>query len=262
METLLIEDAAGVRTLTLNRPDAMNAVDERMTRDLQDALKQSERDRAVRCLVLTGAGKAFCVGQDLKSVQQRAAGGTPIDFGETLRRRYNPIIAKLRTIEIPVVASINGVAAGAGWSLALACDLRIASSAARFVGAFSKIGLVPDSGMTWTLPRLCGAARALEIAWLGEPVSVEQALAWGLVNHVVEPAELANRTRELATALARSATKGLGLIKRAINAGLSRSLEDQLNYEADLQGIAGQTRDHAEGVAAFLEKRAPEFTGE
>lgn len=261
METLLLTDAAGVRTITLNRPEAMNSVDERVTTELQDVLKKTERDRSVRCLVLTGAGKAFCAGQDLKSVQERA-GNAPIDFAETLRRRYNPIIQKLRTIEIPVLASVNGVAAGAGWSLALACDLRIASKTARFVGAFSKIGLVPDSGMTWTLTRLVGPARAAEIAMFGDPISAEQALAWGLVNWLVEPEALAVQTQELATRLARSATRGLGLTKRALNAGLTNSLEDQLNYEADLQGVAGRTLDHAEGVRAFVEKRNPEFKGE
>lgn len=262
METLLIGDAAGVRTITINRPDAMNAVDERVTSELQDALKQTERDRFIRCLVLTGAGRAFCAGQDLKSVQERTAEGQPIDFAETLRRRYNPIILKLRTVEIPVIASINGVAAGAGWSLALACDLRIASRAAKFVSAFTKIGLVPDSGMTLTLPRVVGLSKALEIAWLGDALSAEESHRLGLVNWLVEPEELASRTMELARRLAGSAPRGLGLTKRAMNAGILNPLEEQLNYEADLQGIAGRTQDHREGVAAFIEKRAAEFKGE
>jgi 2-(1,2-epoxy-1,2-dihydrophenyl)acetyl-CoA isomerase len=262
METLLVRDAAGVRTITLNRPEALNAVDDRMSEELQSVLKQTERERTVRCLVLTGAGRAFCAGQDLKSVQEKRAAGGDLDYAADLRRRYNPIILKLRTIEIPVLASINGVAAGAGWSLALACDLRIASRAARFVGAFSKIGLIPDSGMTFTLPRLAGLARALEIAFFGEPLTAEQAQAFGLVNWLVEPAELESRTNQLATTLAKSATRGLGLTKRAMNAGLLNDLESHLQYEADLQGISGRTADHHEGVAAFVEKREPEFKGE
>jgi 2-(1,2-epoxy-1,2-dihydrophenyl)acetyl-CoA isomerase len=262
MESLLTHDEAGVRTLTLNRPDALNAFNEQLKAELQDALKKAERDRSVRCLVITGAGRAFSAGQDLKETQDKSAAGKPLDFAAELRRNYNPIILKLRTLEIPIIASINGVAAGAGWSLALACDLRIASKAAKFAGAFSKIGLIPDSGMTFTLPRLAGLARALEIAMLGEPIAAEQALHWNLVNEVVEPDMLAARTRELAATLARGATRGLGLIKRAMNAGLINDLEHQLDYEADLQGIAGRTRDHHEGVAAFVEKRTPEFKGE
>ncbi len=262
MTTLQITDEAGVRTLTLNRPDAMNSLNEQLKGELLDALKKAERDRAVRCIVLTGAGRAFSAGQDLKETQDKTAAGKEMDFAAELRRNYNPIILKIRTIEIPVVASVNGVAAGAGWSLALACDLRIASAAAKFVGAFSKIGLIPDSGMTFTLPRLAGLGKALEIAYLGAALSAEEALGLGLVNRVVAAEELASATKELAVSLARGATRGLGLIKRAMNAGIMNDLENQLNYEADLQGIAGQTRDHREGVAAFIEKRAPEFKGE
>ena len=262
MDALLIHDDAGVRTLTLNRPDALNAFNEELKQALLDCLKKTERDRSVRCLVLTGAGRAFSAGQDLKETQDKAAAGKEMDFAAELRRNYNPIILKIRTIEIPVIASINGVAAGAGWSLALACDIRIASKSAKFAGAFSRIGLIPDSGMTFTLPRLAGHARAMEIALFGDPITAEQALQWNLVNHVVEPDDLAARTRELTQALARGATRGLGLIKRAMNAGLINDLESQLNYEADLQGVAGRTRDHREGVAAFVAKRAPEFKGE
>lgn len=262
MSTVLVHDEAGVRTLTLNRPDALNAFDEQLTTELQDVLRRTERDRGVRCLVLTGAGRAFSAGQDLKSTQERAAAGEKMDFAAELRRRYNPVVLKLRTLEIPVLASINGVAAGAGWSLALACDLRIASKSAKFVGAFSRIGLLPDSGMTFTLTRAVGLAKALEIAWLAEPLSAEQAETLGLVNWLVEPDDLPGRTREIAASLARGATRGLGLTKRAMNAALINDLESQLDYEADLQGIAGRTRDHQEGVKAFIDKRAPEFSGE
>jgi 2-(1,2-epoxy-1,2-dihydrophenyl)acetyl-CoA isomerase len=258
-ETILVSDADGVRTITLNRPEELNAIDDRVTAEIQAELKAVGKDRGVRCLVLTGAGRAFCAGQDLKSVQSREG---QFDFTAALRKRYNPIVAGLAGLSIPSVASVNGVAAGAGWSLALACDLRIASSKAKFVSAFSKIGLVPDSGMTWILPRLVGYSRALEIAWVGDAISAEKALEWGLVNRVAAPEELEKATREFAAGLARSATKGLWLTKRAMVAGLSRDLESQLEYEALIQGAAGQTRDYAEGVKAFIEKRNPEFTGE
>lgn len=258
-ETILVADADGVRTITLNRPDDLNAIDDRVTSELQAELKAVAKDRAVRCLVLTGAGRAFCAGQDLKSVQSREGA---FDFTAALRRRYNPIVSAMAGLTIPTIASVNGVAAGAGWSLALACDLRIASAKAKFVSAFSKIGLVPDSGMTWILPRLVGLSRALEIAWIGDPIPAETALQWGLVNRVAAAEELEKATRELATGLARSATKGLSLTKRAMLAGLSRDLDGQLEYEALLQGVAGRTRDYAEGVKAFIEKRSAEFTGE
>lgn len=262
METLLIENDAGVRTITLNRADALNAVTEQMTSELQAALKDTGRDRSVRCLVLTGAGRAFCAGQDVKSLRDRAKNATPTEFTAELRRRYNPVVQKLQSLEIPVVASINGVAAGAGWSLALACDLRLASDKATFVSAFSKIGLIPDSGMTYTLPRLVGPARALEIAWLSDPIPVQQALAWGLVNQVVPHDKLVEATADWARRLASSATRCLAMTKRAMAASFTNALAEQLEYEAQLQGAAGQTRDHEEGVQAFLEKRPAAFRGE
>lgn len=258
-ETINADTVSGVRTITLNRPDDLNSIDERVTSELQSELRNVTKDKSVRCLVLTGAGRGFCAGQDLKSVMERKG---PLDFTETLRRRYNPIVSALKALEIPTMASINGVAAGAGWSLALACDLRIASTKAKFVSAFSKIGLVPDSGMTWTLPRLVGLSKALEIAWMGDPLSAETALQLGLVNRLAEPEELAKVTAEWATALAKSATRGLGLTKRAMYAALGNDLDTQLEYEAQLQGVAGRTKDYTEGVKAFIEKRAPEFIGD
>lgn len=261
-ETLLVADAAGVRTITLNRPDELNAIDDRVTTELQTELKKIARDRSVRCLVLTGAGRGFCAGQDLKSAAARGDKDGGFDFAAALRNRYNPIISALWALEIPTLAAINGVAAGAGWSLALACDLRIAVKGAKFVGAFSKIGLVPDSGMTWTLPRLVGVAKALEIAWFGDAVTAEAALQYGLLNRVVEPEQLESAAREWAERLAKGATRGLGLTKRAMHAAMSHMLEEQLETEAQLQGVAGRTRDYAEGVKAFIEKRPAEFTGE
>jgi 2-(1,2-epoxy-1,2-dihydrophenyl)acetyl-CoA isomerase len=258
-ESLLVASNDGVRTITLNRPDDLNALDARMKSELSNALKDAAKDRAVRCLVITGAGRAFCSGQDLKEATGRKDG---FDFTGALRKQYNPLIMAMASLEIPTIASVNGVAAGAGWSLALACDLRIASTKAKFVSAFSKIGLVPDSGMTWTLPRLVGTARALEIAWMGEPIAADAALHLGLVNRLAEPEQLEKATQEWAATLAKSATKGLGLTKRAILSGLGRDLESQLEYEAQLQGALGQTKDYAEGVKAFLEKRSPEFIGE
>lgn len=258
-ETIAVSDENNVRTITLNRPDELNAIDERVTSELQKELKGVARDKSVRCLVLTGAGRAFCAGQDLKSA---TSGDGPMDFAAALRRRYNPVVTALREMEIPTIASVNGVAAGAGWSLALACDLRIASTKAKFVVAFGSIGLVPDSGMTLTLPRLVGHAKALEIAWLGDPISAESAVEFGLVNKVAEPSQLVAATREWAERLAKGPTKGMGLTKRAINASLSNDLAAQLEYEAQLQGIAGRTKDYNEGVTAFIEKRPAEFTGE
>lgn len=262
METILVTHDAGIRTITLNRPDRYNAVTEQMTTELQSALKDAGKDKSVRCLVLTGAGKAFCSGQDVGVMKERLEKGEPMDFAAALRRRYNPIVQALRTIEVPVIASVNGVAAGAGWSLALACDLRIASDKASFVGAFSKIGVIPDSGMTWLLPRLVGFAKALEIAWIGEPIPAAQALTLGLVHRVVEAEKLSEATNVLARQLADGPTKGLGLTKRALNAAYDNDLLQQLEYEAQLQGVAGHTKDHTEGVQAFLAKRAPNFTGE
>ncbi|HEY0070627.1 MAG TPA: enoyl-CoA hydratase-related protein [Chloroflexia bacterium] len=256
-ETILYDIDEGVLTITLNRPDVLNAFNRKMTDELQDAFKRAERDSEVRCIVLTGAGGAFSSGEDLKS---RSAEGDS-DFGSTLRQRYNPLVSKMRNIEKPVLGSINGVAAGAGCSIALACDLRIASDKARFMEVFVRVGLVPDSGSSFFLPRLVGLGRALEMAFLGDEMGADEALRTGLVNRVVPAEELESATRELALRLAKAPTKAIGLAKRAINRALTMDLDQALDYEVYGQETAGASEDHKEGIAAFLEKRTPNFTG-
>lgn len=257
-DTLLVDQSEGVLTITLNRPDVLNAFNDRMLEELHEALRQAKRDLAVRCVVLTGAGRGFCSGQDLRD----RAGTTAFSFGESLRDRYNPIITQMRTIEKPVIAAVNGVAAGAGCSLALAADMRFASDRASFIEVFARVGLVPDSGSTYFLPRLVGLGKALELAYTAEPVDAPEALRLGLVNRVVPHDDLMSQTRALASRLAAGPTRGYGLTKRAINHGLHAVLEQALAYEAHLQEVAGRTADHREGVAAFLEKRQASFKGE
>lgn len=256
-ETILYTLNGGVLTIALNRPDVLNAFNRRMTDEIQSALKQAERDPDVRCIVFTGTGRAFSSGEDLKS---RSAEGES-DFGSTLRERYNPIVLKMRNIEKPVLGSINGVAAGAGCSLALACDMRIASEKARFIEVFVRVGLVPDSGSSFFLPRLVGLGKALEMAFLGDEVGAEEALQLGLVNRVVPADQLESATQELALRLAKGPTKAIGLAKRAMNRALHMDLEHILDYEVHAQEAAGASDDHKEGIAAFLEKRTPEFRG-
>jgi 2-(1,2-epoxy-1,2-dihydrophenyl)acetyl-CoA isomerase len=258
--TVLVEiDAAtGVAILTLNRPDALNALTVAMKRELVAAFRRVERDATVRAVILTGAGRAFCAGQDLRERLQPDAA----PLGVEVRERYNPIIHAMRGLPKPIVGAINGVAAGAGASLALACDLRIASEAASFALAFGRVGLVPDSGATWFLPRLVGSARAAEIALLGDPVSAADALRIGLVGHVAPADQLAAEAMAMASRLAAGAPRALALTKRALNAAWDRDLDAALEAEAYLQDIAGRTKDHAEGLAAFMEKRPPHFTGE
>ncbi len=257
LETVHLQQDGGVLVVTLNRPDVLNAVNEQLALDLQDALKRADRETAIRAVVLTGAGRGFCSGQDLRD----RAGPGEITYGESLRTRYNPIIARLRTMEKPVIAAVNGVAAGAGCSLALAADLRIASERASFIEIFSRVGLVPDSGSTYLLPRLIGLGRALELAYTAEPVDAQRALQLGLVNRVVAHDELMAQTMDFAKRLAAGPTKGFGLTKRGMTFALHATLDQALDYEAHLQEIAGHTADHREGVAAFLEKRAPLFRG-
>jgi 2-(1,2-epoxy-1,2-dihydrophenyl)acetyl-CoA isomerase len=257
LETVLLAEEAGVLTLTLNRPDVLNAINEQLARDLQEGLSYAVREAGVRCIVLTGAGRGFCSGQDLR---ERPAAAQP-SYLESLRHRYNPVIMRLATVEKPVLAAVNGVAAGAGCSLALACDLRIASEQASFIQVFARVGLVPDSGSTYFLPRLVGLGKAFEMAYLAEPVDAQEALRLGLVNRVVPAEQLMAATMEVARRLAAGPTRAFGLTKRALRYALRAPLEDVLAYEAYLQEVAGATADHREGVAAFLEKRPPRFTG-
>jgi len=259
-DTVLVEldTEAGVATVTLNRPDALNALTVPMKQALLAAFRRLEREKPIRAVVLTGAGRAFCAGQDLR--ERLEPGAAPL--GVEVRERYNPIIRAMRGLPKPIVAAINGVAAGAGASLAMASDIRIASEAASFALAFGRVGLVPDSGATWFLPRLVGAARAAELALLNDPVSATDALRLGLVGRVVPADQLAVEAKALAARLAAGAPKAMALTKRALDAAWDHDLDAALEYEAHLQDIAGRTKDHAEGMAAFMAKRPPRFSGE
>ncbi len=249
-----------VAVITLNRPDKLNAFTTEMLKELGEAVKQAGRDESVRAVVITGAGRGFCAGQDVRELQERATGGGG-DLQEHLEQTYHPIVRRIRRMEKPVIAAVNGVAAGAGASLALACDLRIAAENANFVQAFVNVGLIPDSGSSFFLPRLVGLGRALELALTGRVVSAEEAERLGIYNRVVPAEQLMDTAMELARQLAQGPTKVIGLIKRALNRSWNLELDEALAYEAQLQAIAGSTEDHREGIAAFLEKRKPEFTG-
>jgi 2-(1,2-epoxy-1,2-dihydrophenyl)acetyl-CoA isomerase len=245
----------GVLTITLNRPDVLNAFNADLHRALATALKEARKDE-VRGVVITGAGRGFCVGQDLTEFREAAG-----DIGERLRSNYHPNIVALRALEKPVLASVNGPAAGAGLSLACACDLRIAAESATFVPAFISIGLVPDSGSTYFVRRLLGTARAFEWMTSGRRLSAAEALEWGLVSEVVPDDRLAERTAERASELAAMPTRGVALTKRLFDHAESSTLEEQLEFEAQLQSVATETADFREGVAAFLEKREARFEG-
>lgn len=258
--TVEVERSGGIATIALNRPEKRNAINRQLHEELTAALREVQRDRSVRVLVLTGRGPGFCAGQDLGELA--LAGQDPtFRIDEHVRTTFNATVRTIRDLRVPVVAAVNGVAAGAGWSLALAADLRICTTDARFTQAFTRIGLVPDTGSTWLLPRLVGTARALQLAYTGDMLDAPTALEWGLVNEVVEPERLAERTGELAAQLAAMPPVALALTKRAVHRSLDVSLDDALEYEAQLQQHAASTHDHVEGVSAFLERREPRFEG-
>tara|TARA_A100001391_G_scaffold69_3_gene139 strand:+ start:900 stop:1715 length:816 start_codon:yes stop_codon:yes gene_type:complete len=259
----------GVATLVLNRPDRLNSFNEAMHQEVRQAL--TEVQAAVetgdcRALLLTGNGRGFCAGQDLSdravSPKDGAPGDDMPDLGYSIETYYNPLIRTLTALPVPVVCAVNGVAAGAGANIALACDLVLAARSANFTQAFAKIGLVPDSGGTWQLPRQVGLARAKGLAMLGDKLSAEQAEAWGLIWRVVDDEALRDEAAALAAHLATQPTRGLALIKQALNESGTNDLDTQLDLERDLQRQAGRTADYREGVAAFMEKRKPEFKGE
>lgn len=259
-----VKSEHGVLSITLNRPQAYNALNEQMLIELGSVLRAAQRDDSVRCIVLTGSGRAFCSGQDLVEIKDRyaeSATDQAVDFGAHLRVRYNPVVSRLRAIEKPIIAGVNGVAAGAGASFALACDLRLAARSASFVMAFVNIGLVPDSAATLTLVQHLGYSRAFEMCVLGEKLSAEEALRWGLVSRVMDDAHFADVLRETAEKIAALPTRAIGLTKRALCKAWLSDFEDQLEYEAFLQQTAGHTADHREGVRAFIEKRKPQFRG-
>ncbi|QOZ27938.1 2-(1,2-epoxy-1,2-dihydrophenyl)acetyl-CoA isomerase PaaG [Bradyrhizobium sp. CCBAU 51753] len=258
-DLVLTDVRDGYRVLTLNRPDRLNAFSGEMHAALMAALTAAESDKSCRAVLLTGAGRGFCAGQDL-SDGVFTPGETP-DLSLQIEKYYNPLVRKLRSLPLPVLCAVNGVAAGAGANVAFACDIVIAARSAKFIQAFAKIGLVPDSGGTWFLPRLVGGARARALAMLAEPVSAERAEAWGMIWKVVEDAELMTEAHALAAYLAAQPTDGLALIKQALDASETNTLDAQLELERDYQGRAGRTSDYAEGVTAFLDKRAPRFIG-
>ena len=258
--TIELEIADGVAEVALNRPDRLNSFTGEMHGELRDALARVQAEPAVRCLLLTGRGRGFCAGQDLQDRAQTAEAGAP-DLGDSLQQNYNPLIRTLTGLPLPVIAAVNGVAAGAGANIALACDFVLAARSASFVQAFCRLGLVPDSGGTWLLPHLAGRARAMGLAMLGDKLPAEQAAAWGMIWECLPDEALMPRARGLARHLATQPTAGLARIKQAINAAGSNSLDVQLDLERDLQRQAGRSADYREGVAAFLEKREPRFTG-
>ncbi len=256
--TKTIKDS--VATITLNRPDVLNSFNRQMSGELLSAITACADETDVRAVLLTGAGRGFCAGQDLADIPP-SQNGASASLGKIVRECYNPIILALRRIEKPVICAVNGVAAGAGANLALACDIVFASTQASFIQSFCKVGLIPDSGGTFFLPRLLGLPRATALMMLGEKIAAEQAVQIGLIYKAVAAEKLLEEASALAVLLATQPTKGLGLIKRGINASLGNSLAEQLKFEEVLQDEAGRTADYAEGVRAFLEKRAPQFRG-
>jgi len=257
--TVLTSRSGGIARLTLNRPDKLNAFTRAMHDELREALTAAGTDPECRVVVLTGAGRAFSAGQDLADTG--AAAGAPMDAGKLLEEAYNPLIKQINALEKPVIAAVNGIAAGAAANIALACDLVYAARSASFLQAFARIGLIPDAGGTWVLPRLVGPARARGLAMLAEPLPAEKAEAWGLIWKCVDDDKLEEEVSAVARKLATSATYGLALAKQAFAASSTNTLAQQLDLERDLQRLAGASPDAREGITAFLEKRAPKYTG-
>lgn len=264
-ESIQFSIAKGIATLTLNRPDRLNSFTQAMHREVRDALDKVQADKSVRVLLLTGAGRGFCAGQDLND--RAVAPGTPagaqgVDLGESVEKYYAPLVTTLRTLPMPVICAVNGVAAGAGANLALACDIVLAAKSASFIEAFSKLGLIPDTGGTWALPRLVGPARAMGLAMLGERLPAEKAEAWGLIWRCVPDDALMMEAMAMAEHFAAAATRGLAYTKKAMLASSTNTLEQQLALEASMMRELGYSHDYREGVAAFIEKRQPRFKGE
>ena len=258
-EHILYQVDQGVGTITLNRPDVLNSFNRAMAAEVRQAFAATSADVEVRAVLLTGAGRAFCAGQDLAEAMPKE--GPAPDLGDIVARSYNPIVRAIRQLDKPVVCAVNGIAAGAGANLAFGCDFVIASSEASFIQSFSKIGLIPDTGGTFLLPRMVGMARATALMMLADKVTAQDAMTIGLIHRVVEAGKLMDEAIALSRQLATRPTRGLGLIKRALNASATNGLDEQLALEAQLQAEAGSTADYREGVKAFLEKRAPVFVG-
>jgi len=259
-ETILFAQDGGVARLTLNRPDRLNSFTDAMHAEVRDALARVRADPTVRVLLLTGAGRGFCAGQDLAD-RAVAPGGAPVDLGDSIERNYKPLLLTLRSLPLPVVCAVNGVAAGAGANLALACDIVIAARSASFIESFCKLGLIPDTGGTYFLPRLVGTARAMGLALLGDKVSAEQAAAWGLIWQCVDDAELPAHVDRLLAHFATAPTRGLARSKEALYRSPANTLEAQLDLERDFMRELGYSDDYREGVAAFAAKRPPKFSG-
>ena len=260
-ETILVEKKDQITRITLNRPAALNSFNDRMGEEFYTALKEAEKDEGTRCHIITGAGRAFSAGEDVSGLKERYGGDSRPSLGDHLRKKYHPMILRIRNMEKPVIARINGIAAGSGASIALACDIRIASEEAGLKQAFIGVGLVPDSGSSYFLTRTLGPGRALELIMTGRTVGAKEAENLGLVNQTVPGTELDNVVNSVAEKLANGPTKALGLSKRVVNQVSRLELPDALEYEAQNQDIAGKTKDHLEAVRAFLEKRQPKFSG-
>jgi 2-(1,2-epoxy-1,2-dihydrophenyl)acetyl-CoA isomerase len=262
-ETILFDVANGVGTLTLNRPDKLNSFNTQMHWEVADVLQRVRGEQEIRCLLLTGAGRGFCAGQDLsdRRMDPNDPKAEPVDLGETIETLYNPLIRTITGLDVPVVCAVNGVAAGAGANVALACDIVLAAESASFIQAFCRLGLVPDAGGTWTLTHRIGVARAKGLALLGDKLPAKTAEDWGLIWKAVPDDALMEEATGIAAGLAKGPTLGYGLIKKAIHEAAHNSLDMQLDVERDSQRKAGRSDDYREGVAAFLEKRSPNFQG-